>query len=189
MIGWRPGIGDPSLLGWLTVAAYVAAALLSFRTYRLVEPVEPVTREGILTARVQRWFWLGMTVVLGALAINKQLDIQSLLTDIARVVFKKSGWYEGRRVFQHAFVLVAAGTGAVAILAGLWAFRKGGAWVQLGQLGLIALCSFIVVRAASFHDVDAMLGGSVWFFKLNHVLELSGIAVISIAAVGAGARG
>ena len=29
MFGWEPGIGDPTLYGWLTVAAYAFAGLIA----------------------------------------------------------------------------------------------------------------------------------------------------------------
>jgi len=188
MFGWQPGIGDPTFLGWLTVAAYIAAAFLSFRAYRLAAPPIPLTRKGILMSRVRRPFWLATTVALMALGFNKQLDLQSLFTAIGRTLARNEGWYENRRSIQYIFIICIVFAGALVAAGALWLFRRGGVWVQLAQLGLITLYTFVVIRAASFHHIDAMLGKKVWLFNLNHILELGGIAVVALAALGSSWR-
>ena len=65
---WRPGIGDPTVLGWATVAAYgvgmVFCVLAARRSRRNVgDRVAPLW-----------WFLAAMMLVLG---INKQLDLQT----------------------------------------------------------------------------------------------------------------
>lgn len=188
MNDWHPGIGDPTFLGWFTVAAYAATALLCFRRFRLAAPPVPPTHQGILAARTRRRFWLITGAVLVALGINKQLDLQSFALDVGRTLAKSEGWYESRRAVQYVFLTGFAVAGAAAAMALIWVFRRGGAWVRLAQFGLVALCAFVIVRAALFHHVDTMLGTSIGFFRLNHILELGGIAVIAAAAIGAGAR-
>jgi hypothetical protein len=186
MNDWHPGIGDPTFLGWFTVAAYAATALLCLRSYRLATvPVRP-TRRDIMASRVRRRFWLFTAAILVAFGVNKQLDLQSFLLEVGRMLAKSGGWYESRRVVQYVFLTGVAVTGAAAVMAMLWIFRRGGAWISLAQFGLVALCTFVIVRAASFHHVDMMLGMTIGFFRLNHVLELGGIAVIAAAAIGAG---
>ena len=185
MYGWQPGIGDPTFVGWFTVSAYAVAAMLSYRCYRHAASSEASSRRDILSARVQRPFWLITTIFLVVLGINKQLDLQSLLTAIGRTLAKGEGWYGRRRTAQYTFILCISATGAITSIVGLWAFRKGGAWVRLALPGLITLIAFVVIRAVSFHHVDEMLGRRVWMFNLNHVLELGGIAIVSLAAFGA----
>jgi hypothetical protein len=48
----------------------------------------------------------------------------------------------------------------------------------------VVLGLFVLVRATSFHHVDALLGFSIENIRLNVVLELSGIVIIAIAAWG-----
>ena len=79
---WRPTIGDPSAMGWLTVVGYIVAAISCGRT-ALQTPITPGP------ARNRRLTWLVMTAVMAALALNKQLDLQSLLTDIGRVAARR----------------------------------------------------------------------------------------------------
>ena len=100
--GWAPRIGDPTLMGWATVAAYFAAAILATLAARRA------------TGR-QRAFWIGLAVILLALTVNKQLDLQSALTEAGRCISKAQGWYEARRSVQVIFieaVLVASALAA-----------------------------------------------------------------------------
>src|SRR3954468_15751872 len=77
---WRPGIGDPTLLGWTTVVAYFAAALACGRT--------AAAKGGRPTP-----FWSLLSLLLVFLGFNKQLDLQSVLTEIGRRLAREQGWY------------------------------------------------------------------------------------------------
>ncbi len=58
--------------------------------------------------------------------------------------------------------------------------RSGG--LKIAAVGFILLCGFIVVRASSFHDMDAFLHTQVLNLYWNHVLELGGIAIVAAGA-------
>lgn len=167
---WEAGIGDPSVMGWVTVAAYAAAALLALRCARRTgEPLE-------------FRFWVVLTAALVLLGLNKQLDIQSLFTQTARDMAFAQGWYERRRIYQAAFIgfLVAAGVAIAALL--LWTARRLPLSTQVAALGLVMLVIFVVIRGASFHHVDEMLGSRVEGMRVNVLLELVPLLAISGAA-------
>src|SRR4051812_36744366 len=69
--GWRPGIGDPTPIGWLTVAAYFVAAWLCWRTGQQETRLK---RNGLSGLRPRFWYFL--SAVLCLLGVNKQLDLQ-----------------------------------------------------------------------------------------------------------------
>lgn len=168
-IKWRPEIGDPSPMGWFTVFAYAAAALLAWR-------VGTLRRDRI---------WRGGALLLAALCVNKQFDLQSLFTDIGRELSHRGGWYERRRDFQKGFVLaVVAGAGLLGSWF-LWRFRAFLAGHKLLAAGLLFLLTFIVVRAISFHHFDLFLKFRIAGAKMNWVLELGGIALVAVAALAA----
>src|SRR5262245_63104416 len=98
---WRPGIGDPTPLGWLTVAAYAVAAALCARA---------ALREG---RSGPRGFWWGLAAALALLGVNKQLDLQTLLMQVSRDLARAQGWYDRRQAYQRLFI----GGVAVAALA------------------------------------------------------------------------
>ena len=89
---WEAGIGDPTVVGWITVVAYGVSAALSLRCARR-------TAIGL-----EHWFWVGAAVALVLLGFNKQLDLQTLVTQIGRDMAMREGWYAERRVAQAAFV-------------------------------------------------------------------------------------
>ncbi len=164
---WRPTIGDPSAMGWFTVAAYAVGAILAARAW----------------LGTKQRIWLAVALGMAALCVNKQLDLQSLFTDIGRVVAYREGWYERRREFQKWFVLGAiAGAG---IVGGCFIWRFHGFWLRhkLLTAGLLFLLTFIAVRAISIHHFDTFLKVKLLGVKMNWALELAGISLVSVAAV------
>jgi len=173
---WEPGIGDPTVIGWVTVVAYFVAAFLCWRAAR------KSSHSGPMFART-RWFWWLFTVVLVLLGINKQLDLQTWLTLFGKHLAQTEGWYEQRRTYQAAFIGAVAlaglaSLGAMAVLAGNTTRAK-----RLALAGGIFLGCFILIRASSFHHVDQMLGMDFEGIKVNWILELGGIACIGLAAL------
>lgn len=130
-------------------------------------------------------FWVVFSVLMLALGINKQLDLQSLFTAVLKQFAKSTGWYEDRRIFQGIFIFVIAFFGcAAALLAWVWTSRALPQH-RLTLLGGIFLLAFIVIRAASFHHFDEILGTPVAFLRINHLLELGGIACVAFGAIKA----
>ena len=173
---WHPGIGDPTLIGWLTVAAYFLAAVLCGLVARRTWQQRPDHWPTLVA------LWAGLTLAMLLLAINKQLDLQSLFTQIARDLAKEQGWYAERHRYQGKFILwlVIFGVGGFAILflflIDIW--RQ--TWLAL--LGLAFLVIFIIARASSFHHVDHFLRLQWIGMQMNWLLELGGIACIGLAA-------
>jgi len=177
-VRWRPTIGDPGFMGWFTVWAYAACAVLAaVAALRAGDRRVPESRMKL------RVVWFLVALLMGFLCINKQLDLQSLLTDLGRAAAKQEGWYGHRRGVQQVFVFCVLG-GAGAFTAGLATrFRSFWASHALLLIGLIFTLTFIVVRAISFHHVDQFLHLRFEGLKLNWILELTGIALVTAAAV------
>jgi hypothetical protein len=176
---WRPGIGDPTVLGWITVGAYLLAALgCGLAAWR--EPMSDGTRRP--RSRPSR-FWLGLAGLMFALGINKQLDLQSLATQIGRDLIRTRGLYTERRELQFGFIVAVALVCAVALAAFLWAARRTfkSRWPAIA--GMLFILGFVVIRAASFHNVDALLAARLGGMKWNWILELGGIAVVALSAL------
>ncbi len=171
---WSPVIGDPTLMGWTTVAVYVLTAILALGVAaRAPFPESSLQRE--------RFFWAGLGLVLVALAVNKQLDLQSYLTAIGRCVAKLQGWYQSRRMVQAAFILALVATMAIGavILRGM--MRKTTVGSRLAVVGLLMVLTFVAVRAVGFHHVDALINVKVLHLRMNWVFELIGPIVIAAA--------
>ena len=85
-----------------------------------------------------------------------------------------------------AFILVIGVLGLVSTVALAFVMRKVVMRVPGAIAGLGLIVSFVVIRAASFHNVDILLskGG---YLKLNWVFELGGISLIIVSAYRSGA--
>jgi hypothetical protein len=186
---WHPGIGDPTFLGWFTVAAYACAAYLSYRAR--VTALSSAQALGVSEpdeARAQRamaQLWLLLFVGMVLLGINKQLDLQSWFTETLRDVARAQGWYGQRRIWQARFVGGLVGVCFVATAVGAYMMRGVLMRVRHAALGMGVLASFVVIRAGYFYHLRLLGRGA----RFHWVLELSGIALIAWSAyVASGAE-
>jgi hypothetical protein len=169
---WSPRIGDPSLLGWVTVAMYFVTTWLCWRVTAL--PVAVTARE--------RTVWRCIALLFLVLGVNKQLDIQTAVTEIGRIVAHHQGWYERRGPVQLAFVGIVAVV-CLHIAAILLTHVRGApAMARLALAGTTLVLGFVTIRAASFHHVDTLIGKSLLGFRWNWLLEIAGIAIVLAAS-------
>jgi hypothetical protein len=170
---WHPTIGDPSFIGWFTVGAYFAGAVLTFWAAR-AHPEND---------RRSFYFWVLVSLLMVLLGINKQLDLQTLLTEIGRQVARYQGWMEQRRTVQFWFIVFFSILAAVGFLEFVYFMRNCFRRFMLAFIGLFFLLTFIIIRAASFHHFDEVLRFSILDFEMNWIFELTGIFTIIAAAV------
>ena len=165
---WAPGIGDPSIAGWVTVGLYFAAAVISLRVGFAKNPK---------LARSERIFYRLLGVGLFALGVNKQLDLQTAFTELGRIMAAKGGWYEYRRRVQRVFIL-GVGLGAFAVAAlGVLMLRRTPWATKIAFLGSLGLVAFVVIRASSFHHVDLFIRASWFGIRFNWLIEIGAILV------------
>ncbi len=154
---------------------YAAAAFLAFRA------AGHARASGATEAEVRLWQLLTVGLVL--LGINKQLDLQSALTELGRYLAHQQGWYEARRVVQFAFILVVLGVAMIVAVPLLLASLRMPGPTRLAVCGALFLGAFVVVRAASFHHVDELIGTAIMGLRWNWALEMGGLLVILAGAV------
>lgn len=159
-------------MGWITVAGYALAAWACWRARRA---------EGTAGGGATNFWWL-LTIGLAALGVNKQLDLQTWLTETARQLAHAQGWYGQRHAVQIGFIAAVAAAGLAGVVA-MWRL----AWpMSPGRLcasvGLVFLLGFVLMRASSFHHVDAFLRDTALGLRWNWILELSGIGTVTAGA-------
>jgi hypothetical protein len=172
---WHLGIGDPTPIGWFTVAAYLLAAWACWLAYAASDGDRRANRAGKL------WLWL--LIALTLLGINKQLDLQTALTEIGREISRQLGWYERRHLIQIAFISSLGVAGALTLL---WIGRRSFPMTMgraFALAGLAFLVGFVFIRAASFHHVDVFLDRTALGLRWNWILELSGIGLVAVGAI------
>jgi hypothetical protein len=173
---WSPGIGDPTAMGWGTVMVYLAAAAVAF----VVASRAPFPAG---SRRRERLFWALLAAVLLALAVNKQLDLQSYVTALGRCAAQHQGWYDRRRFVQE-MVILGLLVVMVLLAVGLWRMMRGTlARSGAALAGLILVLGFVAIRAVGFHHVDALIRLDVLDMRLNWLFELTGPVLIGLAGL------
>jgi hypothetical protein len=128
--------------------------------------------------------WKTLAVGLLLLGINKQLDLQTALTEFGRILASKQGWYEQRQRVQVDFIICVVVVGAWLICSVLLLAGRNLPRLGLALLGIVFLCCFVAIRASSFHHVDRLLGADLGGLKINWLMELGGIALVGLGAYG-----
>ena len=171
---WLSSIDHADMADWVTVAAYMLAALLSAIAARYAW-LRRETRETL--------FWRSTAVLLVLLGINELLDLQTLLTEIGRGNAEAYGWYGVHRKVQYVFVVALIVAAALAGAAALWITRRTHRAVRLAIAGLAFIGLFVLLRAASFHHLDDLLGRGLAAFNWGSFQEVAGIAIVGAAAL------
>ena len=166
---WTPGIGDPTVGGWATVLLYFLAAVSCWRTARISNLVD-------------RKIWYAITISFFALGLNKQLDLQTALTEIGRVIALEQGWYQQRETVQLYFIVGVALVSGWAVISFLVWARHSPLPTWLGLVGTTSVVGYVLIRAASFHHIDRFIGSSVLGFRWNWILEMGGITIVLVAS-------
>jgi len=163
---------------WVTAFAYLSAALFSYRAIRLHAKTPPSDERRLLLR-----FWVVVLCVMTLLGVNKALDLESWLTGFVRDLAEAGGWYEQRGVFQAVFVAIVSLAGfAISVSAAL--IIRPIIWRVLEAIaGLGFLVTLVLARTSSWHWVDFLLGSG-----RNWVLELGGIALVSLSALHQGSH-
>lgn len=168
---WQPRIGDPDATGWLTVLAYLLCFVLAAQVWRR------------LRGHRGRSFWALIAVLMIFLAVNKQLDLQSALTALARCMAQAEGWYDSRRIVQVAFIAGLLWLMLSGLIIALHTLRGRLLRDGAALLGLAVLCSFVAVRAVGFHQMDALIGHRHLGVSTNYLFENTGLLLIALNAI------
>lgn len=162
-------LGDPTALGLAMTILYVLVTLL-FLTLSL-------QRKG-WNAGGERLLWSATAMILVALTLNKQLDLQQSIIWTGRCVARAEGWFEQRLVFQRAFgsfvmVLLALGMAWL-----VWKCRPALPRNRLLLLGIFLLMSFVILQITRFEQMAGSLGPMIGKLRLHRMLE--GVALVTL---------
>lgn len=167
---WKPAIDDPHIMGWITVLCYAISALLAFKTYRNALAASQT--------KIEVTFFLCLALTLALLTVNKQLDLQTLLTAAARCESQISGWYANRRSKQAFFILMLILLGLACIMLSTYILRQHIRKLVLVIIGIGFLLTYILIRAVSFHHIDILIGTTIATWRINWIVELNGIFLV-----------
>ncbi len=167
--------GDDTPLGWgITVAYFVGAGVTLLAARRL---------EGRLARLV-----CACGALLGALGLNKQLDLQVLVFEAGRRAIAAFDLAAHRDLLSVLFpVLVGLGLFAAALALGLAVRHHVRAMAPM-LAGFALYAVFVVLRVALFSHLERVLGWSWLETEATAALELAAIALVAGGAVRASRR-
>jgi hypothetical protein len=173
-ITWRPTVGDPDPLSWCITGAYLLASGFCIKAARHAH----AKRDGTPSLA---WYWWGVALFLLFLGLNKQLDLQTLLTQFGRAISKTQGWFSQRKQIQRTFVVLCAGIGLTCLAAIGYLIRRNWRDCGVAFFGVVLLAAFIVIRAASMnhvklHRINGVMG---W---LSVAMEVGGSVLVMTGA-------
>lgn len=171
---WKDKRGDPTAVGWLTTVLYLSVFVASIYWVIQTRAINPNFKYS--------WFWLGASILILLLGINKQLDIQMLFADLARFYAKLSGIYMNRKPFQQKIISFLATIGISTFSVLLYLLRKAPKKMWLTLVGFSILFSFPLIRLVSLHSLEALLYYSVHSVRVVDLIEIVGITIILITA-------
>lgn len=161
---------DRDVFAWVVVISYFAGAGAALWAASSAESRE-------------RCFWLATGILLILLGLNKELDLQNLLTQAVRTAVRHFGLYEQRRLMQGMFLLLLTVAGLLAaFVLGTW-LRWLSTTAKAAAAGIVLLLAFVVMRAASFHHIDHWVTIDIAGLRSGWWLELAGISVIGVSAL------
>jgi len=175
---WSPRIGDPSIVGWLTVCAYFATAWLCRRARN-------AARHEVAAGAVHRSaaLWTALFALFVVLGVIKQFDLLSAVTQLGRMSLRELGWVNHKRALTEGFAALALVVLLVVATSAAWAARKDARRMALPLLGAAELCAFVIVRSTSHHAMDIFIGSQpIPGIRMNWIMELSGIALVAATA-------
>lgn len=171
--GWSPGIGDPTIMGWITVVLYALGVIQCYQV---------VSRHSKQMLHNESMLWWLLVFGLLALGINKQLDLQSAFTEVGRIFATQYGWYESRHKVQVVFIYAVIAVALSSLSALAFLSRKAPFPTILALIGSVCLVSFVVIRASSFHHFDHYIDSVMFGLRMNWILEMGGIFIIIVGA-------
>ena len=190
--GWRLGFGDPTPTGWVIAFGYLLTAALCLwalcvarvgaKLARQWRGPERRGRDRTKAYQASFLFWGLLGLLFLFLGVNKQVDLQTWLTELGREMATSQGWYDQRAQVQTAFVAVIVGGGLLTLTILLRMTRDllprhGPAFV-----GMILLACFVAARALSFHQLNDVLDWAPLGMKFRWMLEMAGIVIVGLCA-------
>jgi protein-S-isoprenylcysteine O-methyltransferase Ste14 len=98
-------------------------------------------------------------------------------------VAQAQGWHDQRAAVQTIFVLAIAIGGLATLSVLLKLTRDLLPRHVLAFFGLSVLAVFLLLRASSFHDVEAAMKTEILGMRISWIFELTGIICVGLCAI------
>jgi hypothetical protein len=176
---WLDNMGDHTVAAWMCAGAFLLAGFCSWRERLQFEARSP-----------ERTLWASLSVLLFAIGLNKQLDLQILAIKELGALLGQSVFWGSRRPLA-AVVLGALGlviAGAIVVLARAVRVRTVPLKLAAGAGAILASLALARGTTGIVNDVlvTDLYGsfGDVFQVQVKDILELAMAAVIVVSCLG-----
>jgi hypothetical protein len=174
-------VGDPTIGVGLIVVLYfwtaISCFISCFITTRALDAEYAGGSRELLTWRCLSALFLG-------LGVYKQLDHSMEIGEAFRAFAYSESWYDQRRFVQRAFIVLVAITCVVAGHFILRWSRTTPAPTRLALSGATIMLGFVLIRAASLHNIDLFLRDeTILGLRWDWILETGAICVVLLASL------
>jgi hypothetical protein len=170
-------IGDPTIGSGLMVILYFLAAISCFITAHELDAEYAGNSKELLT-------WRSLSALFLGLGAYKQLDHLMEIGEAVRAFAYSESWYDQRRFVQRALIVLVAITCVVAERSFLMWARTTPASTRLALSGATIMLGFVLIRAASLHNIDLFLRDeTILGLRWDWILEAGAICVVLLASL------
>ena len=171
---WLSRSGDTTFWSWVITLLYAIAMVVAIYYVVKIKGKESSDK---------RFLWICISIFLVGMGINKQLDLQILLTMAGSFIAEHQGWYEYRRLIQKIFTIgflicLSAAGGVI-----LFRIRRIIRQSIMELSGVAILVFFAVIRAGSINHLNKAIVFEQRKVSHIHGLEFLGLAVILFAVL------
>jgi hypothetical protein len=170
---------DQSIVGYTITVGYLLSSLLLFYSLFFCR----ADCYDSMESKRSTLLWPASATLALLLGINKQLDLQTYLTQSGRELFRSLDLYSERRNAQiFASVLLISTIGGAAVYS-IVVVRRFGWGMRITVLGLAICMAYVVLRLFSIHHVDHWFRVDMGGWTMSWIVELTG-AGMTLFGVG-----
>ena len=162
----------PSLGSWITAALYLWCAY-SCRA----------TAIGVGVGSLEPRAWKAIAVLLALLGVSELLQLQPTLTNFGRAAAFHEGWYWHRQGVQIAVTKVGVAMTILLSFGILFSARLTSVQCAIALACAVLILGYMLVRAVSLHQVDALLLRTTLGLRWGRIPELAGCAIILLSSL------
>jgi hypothetical protein len=162
----------PSAGSWITALLYFCSAYGCRAT-------AVYSGAGSLEARA----WTALTVLLALLGVSELLQLQPAVTELGRSAAFEEGWYWHRQGMQAAVTKIGTALTIALGLGLLLSARRTSLQCATALACAVTIVGYIIVRAVSMHQVDALLMRTTFGLHWSRIPELAASLIILLSSV------
>ncbi|MFL6735214.1 MAG: hypothetical protein ACJ8EY_11050 [Sphingomicrobium sp.] len=127
----------------------------------------------------ERAFWGGASLLLLFFAVAKATHLQGSISNWLRMTARGEGWYGSRATLQYAVLLLIILGVVLVVMKVRTSPRRPKPNIVAAGATMVVLVGFILIRAASIHEIDPAMTRSFTGIPFGWWMELAFLAILA----------